>query len=80
MVSKEWWDDEQEEKWKRDARLQVMQAFGRAEKAIKPPMKDLFTDVYDEMPRNLSEQYEECVAHVSKYPNEYPIDNYASNE
>ena len=80
MVSKEWWDDEQEEKWKRDARLQVMQAFGRAEKAIKPPMKDLFTDVYHEMPRHLTEQYEECVAHVSKYPNEYPVDDFANNE
>ena len=80
MVSKEWWDDEQEEKWERDARLQVMEASGRAEKAVKPPMKDLFTDVYHEMPRHLTEQYEECVAHVSKYPNEYPVDDFANNE
>ena len=80
MDLKELWDDEKEERWKRDARLQVMQAFGRAEKAVKPPVKHLFTDVYHEMPRNLAEQFDECCAHVRKYPNEYPIDNHASNE
>ena len=80
MVSKEWWNDEQEEKWKRDARLQVMEAFGRAEKAKKPPIKYMFTDVYDEMPPHLKEQYEECMAHVQNYPNDYPVDNHASDD
>lgn len=80
METKGWWDDVQEEKWKRDARLQVMQAFARAEKSIKPAVKEMFLDVYHEMPQHLNEQYEECLEHVRKYPNEYPIDNYATQE
>ena len=77
MVSKGWWDDELEEKWKRDARLQVMQAFARAEKAQKPAIKEMFEDVYDKMPQHLSEEYDECMKHVGKYLSEYPVDNYA---
>ena len=53
METKGWWDDVQEEKWKRDARLQVMQAFARAEKSIKPAVKEMFLDVYHEMPQHL---------------------------
>lgn len=80
MENKGWWDNDQEEKWKRDARLQVMQAFSRAEKATKPRVKEMFLDVYHEMPRNLKEQYEECMEHISKYLNEYPVDDFASHD
>jgi hypothetical protein len=51
----------------------------RAEKAVKSNMKNLFTDVYDVMPRHLAEQYDECAAHLRKYPNEYPIDNFSKS-
>ena len=74
MENKNWWDNEMEEQWKAHAGQQVMQAFSRAEKALKPPVKDMFTDVYDTMPSRLQIQYQECMEHVAKYPHEYPTE------
>ena len=80
MESKNWWDNELEEEWKRDARQQVMAAFAKAEKALKPPVKDMFTDVYDTLPSRLEKQYHECVDHIAKYPHEYPTELYAQDK
>jgi 2-oxoisovalerate dehydrogenase E1 component alpha subunit len=79
MVSMNWWNNKQEENWKRDARLQVLQTVKRAEKAVKSNMKNLFTDVCDVMPRHLAKQYDECATHLRKYPDEYPIDNFSKS-
>ena len=80
MESKGWWDNGLEEDWKREARHQVMQAFSRAEKALKPPIKDMFTDVYDKMSNRLQNQYQECMGHIAKYPHEYPTELYAEDK
>lgn len=80
MESKGWWDNDLEEDWKREARHQVMQAFSRAEKALKPPIKDMFTDVYDKMSNRLQNQYQECMDHIAKYPHEYPTELYAEDK
>jgi len=80
LENKEWWDQDQEKDWKKEARLQVMKAFSDAEKALKPSIKELFYDVYQELPKHLEEQYQECLAHVAKYPHEYPTDIHAKVE
>lgn len=76
MENKEWWNSKMEEEWKREARQQVMAAFSRAEKALKPPVEEMFTDVYDTLPTRLKKQYKECMDHVAKYPHEYPTELY----
>ncbi|MCL4138533.1 UNVERIFIED_CONTAM: hypothetical protein GTU68_037079 [Idotea baltica] len=53
MVSKGWWDEAQEKKWKDDCKKQVMQAFAKAEKKLKPNWKELFKDVYSEIPSHI---------------------------
>lgn len=80
MEYKEWWDTNMEEEWKRDARQQVMAAFSRAEKALKPPVKEMFQDVYDTLPSRLKKQHQECMDHVAKYPHEYPTELYAKDD
>ena len=80
MENKNWWNNEMEEEWKKDARQQVMQAFSRAEKSLKPPVKEMFLDVYDTMPSRLQKQYQECLDHVAKYPHEYPTELYAEDK
>ena len=80
IEDKGWWDNNKEEEWKKEARLQVMQAFSRAEKALKPPIKELFTDVYQEMPKHIQAQYQECMEHIAKYPQDYPTENYAGGK
>jgi len=80
MENKNLWNNEMEEEWKHEAHQQVMQAFSRAEKALKPPVKEMFLDVYDTMPSRLQKQHQECVDHVAKYPQEYPTELYAEDE
>ncbi len=43
----------QEKEWKEDCKRQVMTAFARAEKKLKPNWKEIFTDVYHEMPTHI---------------------------
>ena len=76
MENKNWWNSEVEEEWKQDSLHQVMQALSRADKALKPPVKDMFTDVYDKVPSRLQKQHQECMNHVAKYPHEYPTELY----
>ena len=80
MENKEWWDTNMEEEWKRDARQQVMAAFSKAEKELKPPVKDMFNDVYDSLSHRLRKQHQECMNHVAKYPEEYPSELHAKDE
>ena len=80
MENKKWWDSEMEEEWKLDSRRQILAAFSKAEKELKPPVKDMFNDVYDSLSYRLRKQYQECMDHVAKYPDEYPSELYAKDE
>jgi len=72
------WDEEQENATKKSAMKDIMEAFGRAEKAKKPPIDVMFNDVYDEQPMRLRKQQQELMEHLQKYPNEYPTGNFKS--
>lgn len=78
LENKGLWDDEKDAGLKKKAMKEIMAAFGRAEKAKKPPVADLFNDVYDVYPKRLERQYEDLLDHLKKYPNEYPVQNFKS--
>jgi 2-oxoisovalerate dehydrogenase E1 component alpha subunit len=44
-----------------------------AEKVAKPPVEDLVSDVYDQVPAHLQKQLDELKAHIKKYPEAYPF-------
>ncbi len=48
--------------------LQVVDALTEAQKGAKPPLEDMFTDVYREMPWHLREQAAEARAHAQRHP------------
>jgi 2-oxoisovalerate dehydrogenase E1 component alpha subunit len=54
--------------------LQILQAIQVAERAAKPPVHELFTDVYDQVPSNLREQEQELRDTIMKHPADYPAD------
>lgn len=54
--------------------LQLMHAIQVAEKAQKPPLEDLFSDVYDQLPSNLQEQERLLRKTIQKHPKDYPSD------
>lgn len=80
MENKKWWNSEMEEEWKRDSRQQILAAFSKAEKELKPPVIDMFNDVYDSLSHRLRKQHQECMNHVAKYPEEYPTELHAKDE
>lgn len=72
LLRQDWWDEEQDSQRKQFHRDAIMSAMKKAEKISAPPLKDLFTDVYDQLPWHLQEQQAELVAHLRKYPQAYP--------
>ena len=50
----------------------------KARAELKPPLDDLFSDVYDKLPPRLEKQREEMWRMVNKYKKHYPADLYDS--
>jgi hypothetical protein len=55
-------------------RAQVMASLEAAAKVPKPPLSDLFTDVYREMPWHLKEQMQQTFEAVRRHPELCPAD------
>lgn len=69
-----WWNDKDELELRNNIRKQLMEAIKVAEKAQKPPLEDLFNDVYDQIPLNLQEQERLLRKTIEKHPKDYPSD------
>ncbi|GMH06704.1 hypothetical protein Nepgr_008544 [Nepenthes gracilis] len=69
-----WWNDEEESQLRISTRNNVLEAIQAAEKLKKPPVAELFTDVYDVLPPNLLEQRKSLMETLKKHPEEYPQD------
>lgn len=54
--------------------LQLLQAIQVAEKMEKPPLADLFSDVYDVPPSILFEQEQQLRETIKRHPQDYPSD------
>ena len=68
LESQGWWNGEEEEELKTRLKAEVMKAFKKAESAPRPPLGEMFTDIYaGEMPWNLKEQREELKQLLNKY-------------
>ena len=50
-----------------------------AEKLAKPAAMELFTDVYDKLPRHLEEQKEHLKKMIREYPQDYDLKPYAGH-
>lgn len=73
MLAQKWWSEEQETELFDTLRDKVLAAVKVAEKIDKPPVEDLVTDVYDQIPTHLQSQLDELKLHIKKYPDAYPF-------
>ncbi|KAI3820410.1 hypothetical protein L1987_07957 [Smallanthus sonchifolius] len=71
---KGWWGNKEESKLHFEATKQVKQAIDEAEKEEKPPLRDMFTDVYYELPSNLMEQETMLRETIQRHPKDFPKD------
>ena len=74
------WDSTKEADTRTQARAEVLQAMRAAETALKPPISQMFDDVYDVLPQHLKEQKEQMMEHLSKYGDKYGLEGYQAEE
>ena len=66
-----WYDGQQEEELRKQARKDAIRSLNSAQRVGKPHSMHLFSDVYDEVPWNLEEQEQALLEHMQKYPSSY---------
>ncbi|KAJ4950402.1 hypothetical protein NE237_027234 [Protea cynaroides] len=67
-----WWTEEDESELRSSVRKELLHAIQVAENVEKPPLADLFTDVYDHPPSNLYEQERSLRETIKRHPQDYP--------
>lgn len=77
MEAREWWSSAKDEKLLADTEAAVLGALERAEKRLKPPVSEIFTDVYDKPPAHLLEQEAALQRHLQTYGDSYPLSDHA---
>lgn len=70
------WDEGVEKQFRAAVRAEVINALKAAEKKQKGPLRDIFTDVYDELNWAQQEQYQELLEHVKRHPKAYDLSKY----
>ncbi len=73
MLAQKWWSEAQETELFETLREKVLAAVKVSEKIAKPPVEDLVTDVYDQVPKHLQAQLDALKVHIKKYPEAYPF-------
>jgi 2-oxoisovalerate dehydrogenase E1 component alpha subunit len=71
LESKGYWSEEQDKEFRKTARRDILKAFSSAEARKKPAVKEMFLDVYDELPTHLAEQHAELNELMKKYPSHF---------
>ncbi|GMH00895.1 hypothetical protein Nepgr_002734 [Nepenthes gracilis] len=69
-----WWSDEHESEMRINIKKEIIQAIQAAERMEKPPLSELFSDVYDVPPPSLCEQEQQLRDTVKRHPDDYPND------
>lgn len=67
------WNDDLERDTRDELRKAVLQEFSAAEKEKKPPLREMFNDVFEKLPESTVKQKEELKRILETYPAEYDI-------
>lgn len=70
------WDAEMERETRECIRKDVLREFGNAERELKPPLREAFTDVYEGLTEELEAQVNELRRVLETYPDEYDLRPY----
>ena len=70
------WDEEKENEARSQIRRDVLTAFAQAEKEKKAPLREIFTDVYEELSEESKAQMKELGRLLDEYPEEYDVSEF----
>lgn len=76
MKHRQWFDEENEERYVKDVRKQVLAQLNQSEKIPKPDWREMFHDVYHEMPQHLKDQMKQMEEHVEQNKEHYPLKHF----
>ncbi|MCJ1256277.1 hypothetical protein MMC24_004098 [Lignoscripta atroalba] len=76
LENKGLWNEDKEKEARSTIRKEVLKAFSAAEKEKKAPLKEMFTDVYEELSEESESQMRELKRILEEYPAEYDIDEF----
>ncbi|KAG9511179.1 2-oxoisovalerate dehydrogenase subunit alpha, mitochondrial, partial [Fragariocoptes setiger] len=71
-----WWTDDEDKQLRSDVRHRVLEALQHAERQLRPPLHEMFNDVYDKITPDLERQRQELEQHLSVYGANYPLNKY----
>ena len=74
------WDSTQEMGVRQRARADVLKAMNVAESSKKPPIGQMFEDVYDRITPQLEEQREQLKLHLDKWAEKYGVEGFEREE
>lgn len=78
LTKKGWFNEEAESEFVKKLRKEIMAQNQVSEKKPKPDWREMFYDVYDEMPLSLRKQLKEMEEHVEMHKDHYPLKNFKS--
>lgn len=70
------WDAEKHKAVEDAAKAEMLQAMKNGEQKKKPPLREMFTDVYSELPWHLEEQAAYAEKHCREYSGDYNMDKF----
>ncbi|KAJ5125709.1 hypothetical protein N7448_005027 [Penicillium atrosanguineum] len=70
------WNEDMEKETRDSMRQAVLKEFKEAERLKKPPIREAFTDVYEEITEEAQEQMKELKRIIETYPDEYDLQPY----
>ncbi|KAF6227968.1 hypothetical protein HO133_007696 [Letharia lupina] len=70
------WDEEKEKEARSQIRKDVLKAFAEAEKEKKAPLRDMFTDVYEDLTEESRGHMKELGRLLDDYPEEYDVNEF----
>ncbi|KAI9818794.1 MAG: hypothetical protein M1827_007614 [Pycnora praestabilis] len=73
LERKDLWDDEKEKDARTSIRRDVLKAFAVAEKEKKAPLREMFSDVYEDLSEESEAQIKEMKDLLDRYPEEYDV-------
>lgn len=76
LIKQGWFDENAENENVKSNRKQILSQIVLSEKLNKPDWKEMFYDVYYELPQHLKDQMAELEDHLGKHKEHYPLDKF----
>jgi 2-oxoisovalerate dehydrogenase E1 component alpha subunit len=70
------WDEEKEKIARSGIRKEILKAFKAAEEEKRPPIREMFTDVYEELTEESKGQMRQLREVLERYPEEYDVEQF----